>query len=341
VSVKRRAVYAGGGFCVLAVILLIVFVGHAPDTIRGAVIAGDADPSRELPVGNVQVSLLDGSSWQSTVSVHSDTSGAFTFPIPWHRRRGQRISLRFQHPDYQTLDLPDISAERLCIAHLQPVARPAAILGKAPVKISQVVVRYSIRAVQTVNVGSAVKTFQIANLGNMPCQGRPPCSPDGKWKATQRSTVIDAGPDNEFRNARASCIAGPCPFTKIEIEPPDASHESRTIRATALNWSDTATFLFEAEVYKTTVDDAVRHSFPQILDNALTFTLPAAAEGVSIEGELDNASVVFPVGPTLYLSWAECQLLVNKDKTLLYRCELKPGYRFALPSGNSNSPQGN
>ena len=331
-KVKIRAVYAAGALCASAVILLSLFLSRAPDAIRGAVMVADVDPAKELPIGNVEVSIPGG---PGRSSVHSDTSGAFTLPLPWHLRRGQRIAIQFRHADYQTLDLPSVPGDRLCIVHLVPATRPAPTPGKAPVTIANVVVRYSISTTTTVNVDSAIKTFQVANRGNVACQGRLPCSPDGKWKAAQGSTAIDAGPGNEFRNARASCIAGPCPFTRIENEAPELSRDSRTLRVTALNWSDTATFLLEAEVYKTTASDALRQSYPLVLDRALTFTLPAAAEGVSILAEFDHAKIVFPLGPLLYLSWAECQLLVNKDKTLVYRCELKPGYRFARPDGSA------
>ena len=328
---KMRAVYAAGGLCALAVTLLSLFVSRVPDSVRGAIVTSDADPARELPIGNVEVSILGG---PAASSVHSDTSGSFTMPIPY-LRRGQRIALRFYHPDYQTLVLLGVSGDLLCIAHLVPGSRTSPKSGTAQVKIANVMIRYSISATTTVNVGSAVKTFQVANRGNVPCQGRRPCSPDGKWKAAQGSTVIDAGPGNEFRNARASCIAGACPFTRIENDVPELSGNSRTVRATALNWSDTATFLLEAEVYKTTVSDVQRQSYPLILGKALTFTLPVAAEGVSIEAEFDNATIVFPLGPSLYLSWADCQSLVNKDKTAVYRCELKPGYRLAVPGGSA------
>jgi hypothetical protein len=325
-----RVAYAAGAVCALAAGLYLLFVlSRAPDAIHGAVIAADADPAKELPVGNVQVSLLD----EPISPVRSQTSGSFTIPIPWHLRRGQRISLRFQHPDYQPLELRNISGDRLCIARLTPALHPSAGVGRAEVTITDVVVRYSISTSTTINVGSAVKTFQVANNVNVPCRGHRPCSPDGKWRAASGSTVMDAGPGNEFRNARASCVAGPCPFTRIENGGPELSRDGRTIHVMALNWSDKATFLVEAEVYKTTVSDALRQSFPLILDRALTFTLPANAEGVSIEAIFDRQTIVFPLGPSLYLSWAECQLLVNKDKTLVYRCELKPGYRFAVHGG--------
>ena len=107
------------------------------------------------------------------------------------------------------------------------------------------------------------------------------------------------------------------------------SRDSRILRVSALNWSGTATFLLEAEVYKSIANDVLRRSYPVTFDRALTFTLPAAAESVSIEAELNGNVIVFPLGPTLYLTWANCQVRIDKDQTRIYRCELKPGYRFS------------
>jgi hypothetical protein len=137
---------------------------------------------------------------------------------------------------------------------------------------------------------------------------------------------LHAEEGNEFRNARVSCIAGPCPFTKVESE--TISRGSRDIEVAVRNWSDTATFLMEAEVVHPMVSDLVRVSYPVIFGDALNFTLPAAAEGVSIQAELNNETIVFPLGPKLLLSWADCRGRVNADQTKVYRCELKPGFRF-------------
>src|SRR5208282_1987692 len=128
--------------------------------------------------------------------------------------------------------------------------------------VANVRVRYSTKAIRTVNVGSAVRTFQVENVGNIPCKGRPPCSPDGKWKAAIASASLDAGPGNEFQNARVSCIAGPCPFTKIESE--DFSKPAQKITALARNWSDPATFLVEAEVVHTMQTPLDHQSYPVV-----------------------------------------------------------------------------
>src|SRR5205807_6307310 len=125
------------------------------------------------------------------------------------------------------------------------------------VKVAHVRVRYTVKALTEVNVGSAVRTFEVENKGNVPCQGRAPCSPDGKWKASTGTATLDAGVGNEFRNARASCIAGPCPFTRIDTSA--LENDGRTITVSATSWSDTATFLVEAEVVHPMVSDVVRN----------------------------------------------------------------------------------
>jgi hypothetical protein len=69
-------------------------------------------------------------------------------------------------------------------------------------------------------------------------------------------------------------------------------------------------------------------SYPVILGDGLSFTLPSAAESVSIEADLDGQTIIFPLGPSLFLSWAACDANVNPDKGRVYRCTPKPGYRF-------------
>jgi hypothetical protein len=313
----------GAGICVLAVILAILAT-RRPTSITGAVVTADVNPSKQLPIADVEVTAEGG---PPVGKVRSDASGLFNLPLSWRMRPGARITLHFRHPGYQPADLPDVAGNQLYIARMTPIARQESAPGPA-VTIANVVAKYSINTTKEVNIGSAVKIFQVVNTGDVPCKDRPPCSPDGKWKAAIGSAAIDAGPDNEFHNARVSCIAGPCPFTRIDENGRTALPNSRKIRVAALNWSDTATFLLEAEVYKTAVSDILRQSYPVILERALTFTLPASAEGVSIQAELNGTTIVFPLGPALFLSWANCQALVNKDQTKLYRCELKPGFRF-------------
>jgi hypothetical protein len=323
---KALALSAGAVLAVSAGILVGHFLTKHGIYVRGAVVAGDPDPAKELPLSDVEVNVVGS---PPDEAVHTDDAGYFIIAIPWKRlvRLGLPLTLDFRHADYQSLDLRGVRGDKLYIVHLAALPRAALTPAHVPeTKIAHIVASYSINTTTVVNVGSAVKSFQVVNTANVPCKARNPCSPDRKWKAAIGSAVLDAGPGNEFHNARASCIAGPCPFTRIEEN--NFRQDSRTLRVTALDWSDTATFLLEAEVYKPLVSNVLRQSYPVTFARALTFTLPAAAEGVSIEAEIDGTSIVFPLGPDLILSWADCQLLINKDQTKVYRCELKPGYRF-------------
>lgn len=293
-------------------------------SLRGAVIRLDPDVERQLPIADVEIAEVNG---MSVKKCKSDSSGYFSLSLRPGIKTGQSIGLRFQHPDYQLLDLNEVAGDKLYLARLVPIPSQRQVqLNRPEIVVSNVSARYSIKTTTAVNVGSAVRAFAVTNTNNVPCNGQDPCSPDGKWKAGVGSVSLDAGQGNEFRNTRVSCIAGPCPFTKIESD--SFSRRGRRIDVSARNWSDTAIFLLEAEVFHPMVSDSVRKSYPVIFGQALNFTLPAAAEGVCIEAELNGEPLVFPLGPSLFLSWADCNARVNSDQTKVYRCEPKPGYRF-------------
>jgi len=319
------AIVTGTGLIVLGIVLFAPFLNERALAITGAVITQDANPARQLPIADARIQVKAG---QFTVTGNSDNSGYFKIVLPTNVRKGQRLELQVRHPEYQPADWSGSVQERLYVQRLLPIGGAAEAPQPSPpeMKIENIVARYSINTTNAVNVGSAVKTFEVVNKGDVPCDGRAPCSPDGQWKAAIGTEELHAGPGNEFHNARASCIAGPCPFTRIEEN--NFAHDSPTLHVSVLNWSDTATFLLEAEVYHTTVTTFIRQSYPFIFERGLTFTLPAAAEGVSIEAQVNGAPIVFPLGPALRLTWARCQMVVNKDGTRVYRCELKPGYRI-------------
>ena len=218
-------------------------------------------------------------------------------------------------------------SDLLFVVDMAPVGpTPQADSTKPSVPIANVKIRYSMKSAGAVNVGSEVKAFEVANQGNIPCDGRSRCSPDGKWKAAVGSTTLEAGQGNEFRNARLSCIAGPCPFTKVESD--QFSRGGNRITATVLNWSDTATFLLEAEVYHPMVSEAIQDSYPVIYGETLNFSVPDTGEGVSIQADLNGEQVVFPIGPSVCLSWANCTVTTASDNTKSYRCQLKDGFQF-------------
>lgn len=293
-------------------------------SLRGAVIRQNADSQKESPIADVQIQVA---TTLSAVDCKSDASGFFNLAlrpgiVPW-----DSVTIQFRHPEYLPLDLKVPAEDKLYVIRMVPIPAQSRTQPSPPDKlVANVTARYSIKATTAANIGNAVKTFQVINTGNVPCNSQQPCSPDGKWKAAIGSAFLDAGEGNEFRNARVSCIAGPCPFTRMESD--GFSRGGRTITASARNWSDTTTFLLEAEVFRPMVTDYVRRSYPVIFGRALNFTLPAAAEGICVQAEVNGEAIVFPLGPNLFLSWADCIARLNNNQTKVYRCELKPGYRF-------------
>ncbi len=294
-------------------------------TLNGAVVRQDADPAKRTPIADAQITATEGS---TIVSERSNASGGFRLTLRTEVNvKSQPVTMIFEHPGYQSLKWLVMPGDSIYIAALVPIHNekpPGPSLAR--VKIANVSVRYSVETTTTLEVGSAVKAFEVVNTGNIPCNGREPCSPDGKWKAATSSAALDAGEQNEFRNTRVSCIAGPCPFTRIERD--QFSQGGRKIGVTVLNWSDTATFLLEAEVVRSTRTDSVRISYPMILGEQLNFSLPPNGTGPSIEADLNGNRIVFPLGPDLCTTWATCKVTADQNKNQLYRCELNPGYTF-------------
>jgi hypothetical protein len=334
---KRRQVVVWAVIGVVAGATAIAFVvrlhhwSAGAMRIQGAVIRRDDDSRREAPISDVVVIASDGA---TSATTHSNASGFFNLVFRGGVWPGQTVVLSFRHPDYEPLDIKlqsgfRLAAKELYVAAMAP--RPEQISagsGSPLIVVSNIRVRYTVNSPTKANIGSAVKTFQVVNRGNVPCDRQFPCSPQGNWKASTGTASLDAGVDNEFSNVRVLCIAGPCPFTRIDSS--GFVHGGRNISVSALNWSDTATFLLEAEVLHTAISSNVRESYPVVFGRTLNFILPATQEGVSLEAEVDGAPMVFPLGPELYLSWATCTAITNieEEKTTIYRCELKPGYRF-------------
>ena len=295
-------------------------------TLNGAVITQDQDPRKQLPIAGVEVTASDG---ESLAKATSDSSGLFSIKLRNRILRSRAVIFQFRHPEFQPLDLKVLVSNRIYLAAMTPLPRKQPAEDGPQQTIANAIVRYSIKTATEVTIGSSVRAFEAVNTGNVPCTAHLQCSPDGKWKASTANASLDAGEGNEFRNARASCIAGPCPFTKIDRS--TLTKPGRMVRVSAMAWSDTATFLLEAEVVRPTISDVVRNSYPTIFGDTLNFTLPPAAEGLSIEADLNGEAVVFPLGPSLIVSWADCNARTNPDQTRVYRCELKPGYRWRNP----------
>jgi hypothetical protein len=293
-------------------------------SLTGVVLVNDTDPKKQLPIPNAKITLAGGG---ALVETKSDSSGLFRTTLKPGVQPGGSVTLKAMHGEYETFEKTYVPRDELSVIRLVPVVRETAPRSNRPVQaLKDVRLRYTVKTPTTRNISSAAQAFQIVNQGNVPCDQHGPCSPDGKWKAAIGSVSLDAGEGNEFRNARLSCIAGPCPFTRIESS--NTAHPGRHLRASVRNWSDTTTFLIEAEVTRTMISDMVRQSYPIIFGDAMEFTLPANAEGPCIEAELDGTDIVFPLGPEMRLSWANCIVDVSPEHTKLFQCELKPGYVF-------------
>jgi len=295
-----------------------------PLTLKGAVIKQDYDPRKQSPIANVDVVFLDGLDVQDT---RSDFLGGFTLTMPPGVKLGHPVRLAFRHPDFRPLELNVTLSNELYIVRMIPLhGEVEATLNEAEIGVTGVLIRYSTQTTRTEPVGSAVKTFQVQNSGNVPCNQSPACSPDGKWKATVGSATIDAGQGNVFQDARVTCIAGPCPFTRIDQDA--FSRGGRTISVSVRNWSDTTTFLFQAEVFRSQLENIVHQVYPVTFGRSISFALPSTAEGPCIEADIGGTQIVFPLGPAPLLSWANCRVREEKNQAKDYRCELKPGYEF-------------
>jgi hypothetical protein len=321
---KKIAIWTISGLAILGTVLTLVLkYRRQPVVLKGAVLRQDRDPNKQLPLADVQITAINalGSGYSQ-----SDPLGFFSLTLPKGLRRRQPVLLQFRHKDYQPLDWDDFIGDKIYVARMIPLRQETVAQSHSESAVSNPRIRYSVKATIEANIGSAVKTFQVVNTGNKLCEKGSPCAPGGKWKASIGSLSIDAGEGNEFRNARVSCIAGPCPFTKIELE--TFSQNRRRFNLSVRNWSDTTTFLVEAEVVRPMTSDLVRETYPVIFGRALDFSLPSSAEGPSIVAEVEGEAIVFPLGPDLFLRWADCRMGVGRDQSRNYRCELKPGYQF-------------
>ena len=187
-----------------------------PVSITGVVLIHDTDPKKQLPVPNARI-MLDGRRCHSGNEVRH--FGPISHHAPaWNRTGGERDA-QSDACRVRAIRNDASSQGEIYVVRLTPVAREPAPRPNRPVlPLKDVRLRYTVKSTTTRNISSAAQPFEIVNTGNVPCDHHGPCSPDGKWKATISSVSLDAGEGNEFRNARLSCIAGPCPFTRVESD---------------------------------------------------------------------------------------------------------------------------
>lgn len=312
---------AGG---VVAGLVETVWLHHTRHILlEGAVIKQDSDVKKQSPIANVEINVQGA---LTPIVTKSDFSGFFKLRLPLGARAGEIVVLRFRHPNYRPLTVREVIGQGNYVVSMKPIPKPVAT-PRGPVRsLSNIRVRYNTQTETEVNIGSDVTTFVVNNQANVPCNGHKPCSPNGKWKAAIRSASLDAGQGNVFENTRVSCIAGPCPFTKIVRD--HYSRVSRTISVSVLDWSDTTTFIMQGEVVRREISDSVREMYPVIFGDSINFTLPPPAEGPSFEAEVNSVETVFPLGPNPSLPWANCNVEVARNRSKSYRCELNARYKI-------------
>jgi hypothetical protein len=318
---RPRNLIIAAAVAVLAAFAIVSFLlRHRPLTeLTGVVLQQDRDPAKQPPIKGAEVFLSGG---LSQGSAWSDAAGLFHLKLRPGVRIGQSATLIVRHQDYIAARILEILQDRLYVIRVVPA--PSHISN--PQILTDLKIRYTVRSTRTEDVSSAMKRFEVVNQGDVPCRDRFPCSPDGKWKATIGRVTLDAVEGSEFHNARVTCIAGPCPFTRIEKD--GFSAGGRSISVAVRDWSDTVSFVLEADVTRSVTSETVRQAFPVLFNQVLSFTLPASAQGTTIEATLDGMDIVYPLGPALELSWADCSVTVTKNDVKLVRCTLKPGYQF-------------
>ena len=140
---------------------------HMPIRVSGAVLAQNPDTRKQTPIANVEVISRDG---LTMGSAKSDFTGHFVLTMRPSVKAGQHIQLAFRHPDYQPVDTDEPLNGDLYVVRMTPVhGEVEETLNEAEVGVTNVLVQYSTEVSRTENIGSAAKTLQIVNTGNVPC----------------------------------------------------------------------------------------------------------------------------------------------------------------------------
>jgi hypothetical protein len=155
---KRKAAILSAIGGLLLIILIVIIVHYVkPISLRGAVIKADDDARRQSPITDVEVSVEDGLTIAPT---KSDFSGYFKLTLPRRILPGHPITLRFQHPDYEPLDLKETVSDKLYVVHMVSIHPETDVQPNRPkIAVTNVFVRYSIEATTAQNIGTEIKTF--------------------------------------------------------------------------------------------------------------------------------------------------------------------------------------
>ncbi len=208
---------------VVALFLGFSFFRHyqlRPIVLNGAVIKEDSDPIKQAPIMDVEISEANG---LYRPAPNPTSCGYFLrYLFCGASARTRSVTLRFLHPDYVPVDLTELVSDKLTIIHLVPIHRDTDRRDRATRSSSDCHrqhrrIRYSTETTTQENIGTGVKTFQVPNVGNVPCQNTAPCSPDGLWKAAINSESLDAGEGKRFPKCQSFLYCGSLPFYENRV----------------------------------------------------------------------------------------------------------------------------
>ena len=211
-----------------------------PNVLQGVVLIDDANPAKRHLIQGVRVASIDG---LANGSALTGSDGVFKLQLKPEAKNGIAIQLNLSHQDFQERDILEVFGEGTpYVFYLWPKN----YTYLAPPSPRRSILNFFAVVEAAPPVGSRI--FQVQNRGSVRCNGQPPCSPDGKWKAAVTTVSLDANAGRVFMAGRthADCIAGPCPWTKIEMD--GFSRGGRTISVSIRNWSDTVTYKLWGEM---------------------------------------------------------------------------------------------
>src|SRR5580700_1299204 len=100
VNKKRTTTWILLALGILAAILALELHRRPPIVLKGTVLRQDADPNKQLPIGEVEITATNG---VGIGNFKSDPSGFFRITLPKGLRRRQPVTLEFRHEEYQPL----------------------------------------------------------------------------------------------------------------------------------------------------------------------------------------------------------------------------------------------
>ena len=166
----------------IAVAEVVVFSGWER-SLAGAVLTANADPRKQLPVPNVEITAEAGG---TTVRAKSDASGFFRLnwrPAVW---RGEQVTFRFRHPDYQPLEITRPLSDQLYIARMTSSASVKDVESHgAEVSVADIRVRYAVKATTTINIGSTRENLRSRQHRQRSLRG--PAALFARWQMEGRN----------------------------------------------------------------------------------------------------------------------------------------------------------